>query len=126
MANDIGLNVGAGIFHAVAHARLGSEMDDPVHALDRAHDRVEIGDVAAHEGKILMRGQLGEPRFLESDIVIVVEVVDTDNRLTPGEQRQADMHTNEPSGTGQKNCHGFTNFPSHVRARLSAHVLPNI
>ncbi len=76
---------------AVPHARLRREMDHADRAM-LAHDRRDgwrIRHVHHAEGKSGHALQAGQPRPLQRRIVIVVEIVDPDDRLAAGEQNGA-------------------------------------
>ncbi len=124
--NDVRLDVGTRILEAVADPRLGREVNDPVGPLHRVHHRREVGDVAAHEGEVLPRRKTCEARLLQTDVVIVVQVVDADHGLAPVEQGEAHMHAYETGRTGEKNGHGSRNSPSSRHARQLAPAQPFI
>ena len=67
----------------MADPGLGGEMDDPADRftlrLDRRRRGLAIGNVGAGESEGLVRLQQGEPRLLEADVVVVVQIVDAEN-----------------------------------------------
>jgi len=43
-----------------------------------------------------------QPCLFQTDIVVVVEIVETDNRVTPGQQALGRMKANEARGSGDE------------------------
>ncbi len=89
MARHIGLDIGVRIDQRIAHPRLGGEMEDPLDALVGIGEFLHgaaIGDVEALEGEIPETLEQREARLLQPDVVIVVEVVDADDRVAALEQ----------------------------------------
>jgi hypothetical protein len=50
--------------------------------------------------------QARQPRLLEGDIVVVVEIVNADDFVAAREQALADMHADKPGGAGEQDLHG--------------------
>ena len=79
----IGLHIGVGVDQRMADPGLGGEMDDPgdrfTRRLDRRRRGLAIGNVGPGESEGLVRLQQGEPRLLEADVVVVVQIVDAEN-----------------------------------------------
>jgi len=100
----IGFNIGMGILQRVTHTGLGGEID---HAIEffcgkqGFHGR-PVGHVHANEAKAGLTGQLRQTRFLEFDIVVVVEIVDADHFIPPCKQTLRGMHTNKPGAAGDQ------------------------
>jgi len=62
---------------------------------DDRGERRPVGDVGAMEGEARLTVELGEPRLLQRDVVIVVEIVDRDDGVAARQQRLADMEADE-------------------------------
>ena len=54
---------------------------------------VAVGDVQLAEDEILVRRQQRQPRFLQGDVVIVVEIVHPQHGIAARQQRARDMRT---------------------------------
>jgi hypothetical protein len=65
-----------------------------------------VGDVRAHVGEGRMVGNPCEPGLLEIDVVVVVEIVDADDRVAPVQQAKGQRVANESGGAGDENLHG--------------------
>ena len=115
MADQVGLDIGAGVDQAVAHAGLGGEVDDAVGVAAGFGQRRRIGDVAAHEAEIVVFLQPRQPRFLQRHVVIVVEIVDADDGVAALEQTDRGMHADE---TG-RSCHKYGHGRHSFRVRVS-------
>ena len=48
-----------------------------------------------------------EARFLQLDVVIVVQIVDADDRIAPSEQRFGDVGSDESGRSGDEDRHDF-------------------
>ena len=68
-------------------------------------DRLPVCDIDLVERKGVMAQQTIAPGVLQGDIVIVVEVIDTDDPLTLSEQRFRNMISDEACGSGDENSH---------------------
>ena len=85
-SDDIALDVGVGVLDAVTYTRLGGEVDNDVGLMlfeDLANE-VAVGDVAFYEliagsRRLAFLLNLAKAIFLETDVVVVVHVVDTDD-----------------------------------------------
>jgi hypothetical protein len=56
--------------------------------------------------------QPGEPRLLERDIIVFVEVIDAEDFVSTLQQAERKMHSNEAGGAGDQNLgHGFLKCP---------------
>src|SRR5690606_20714044 len=73
-------------------------------------DRIGLGEIGAEEapvgaGSRRLALDLGDPRLLETRVVIVVETVETDHRVTTLQQPARDMEADEPGRPGDENPH---------------------
>ena len=82
MAHQIGSDIVARMGEAVAHARLGAEVDDPVKILPAQClvERRMVGKIDFFEGESVT-SQGGEPVFFQLHRIIIVEIIDPDNLL---------------------------------------------
>src|SRR6185369_2726253 len=92
-------------------AGLGGEVDDAVGAgflLEQRRERAGRRDVHLDEAERAAAEprELSEPRLLERGIVVVVDVVDADDRLAAREKRAGHMHADEAGGAGDDEGHG--------------------
>ncbi len=101
---DVGMRVGDG----VAHAGLRGEMDDHVEALalEQCRHAGAIGEVEFGEREALERRQAREPRPLERDLVVVVDVVEADDALAAFEQPERGGRADESGRAGDEYVHG--------------------
>ena len=108
MSDKIGANIGGGIFEAVAHPGLRAEMYDPVdrRVAQCGAKRLRIGKVEPMEAKVspFCRNHR-EPRLFQLRVVICVEVVDPDHRITARKQGAGDVHADEAGASGDENGH---------------------
>src|ERR1700720_3748417 len=87
--------------------------------LDHGEHPVAVGDVQLGKFKAGKGAQPGEPRLLETHIIIFIEIVDADYPLAPLEQCVGDMKTDEPGSAGDKDRHHAPLERRIVRARLN-------
>ena len=103
-AHQIAIDVGVGVEQRVAHTGLGRQVN---HALEtfsgeqRGHRR-PVGDVHLDEAKIALPRQAGQAGALEANVVLVVEVVDADDRVTATQEAQRGVHADETGGAGEE------------------------
>ena len=110
VTNQVRLHVGGGIFDAVADARLRSKVDDAVEIVARRHfvQRLGIGEIDLFEPEAIVEAarQPLEPPPLQGRIVIIVEVVDSDDLVTALKQYTRRRRADEPGGTSHQYLHG--------------------
>ena len=119
--NDVALHIGARIFEAVADARLGREVNDPVEAmLGKARlDRLPIGEIGLDEVVLdalahRQRVELAQPRQLQVAVVIVVDDVEADNAVAAFDQPAGGAEADEAGIAGDEDLH--QNRPSVASA----------
>ena len=81
-ADKVGLDIGIGIGDAIAYTCLCSEIDDDLWLVlckELVNERT-VGDIALDEGKIGELLQLRQTFLLQTRVVVVVHIVDTNNR----------------------------------------------
>lgn len=91
--DDIAVDIGMGILQRIAYPGLGGKMGHPVEASggkQLRHAR-PIGQVQFQESEGPVLLQPGQARLLQADIIIVVQIVDADNRVAIGEQAHAQV-----------------------------------
>src|SRR6185369_14487523 len=114
MADQVRLNVGHRIFEAVADAGLRPEVNDTVD-VDRVGEclqRIGIREIQTLEPEAIaeLLLQLGEPRLLETRIIIVVQTVDPDDVVAALEQCPRRRSADEPRSTCDQNSHGVVSY----------------
>ena len=122
-ADDVRLHVGERVLQGVAHPGLGGEVDHPVEAVvgEGALHRGPVGEVGAAElVEAPRRGgrplELGEPRFLEPGVVIVVDGVDPHHRVAAGDERAGDVEADEAGVAGDEDLHRTGHHAARVPA----------
>ena len=73
--------------------------------LDQIEDPVAIGYIELREVKIALFVQLGQARFFQRNIIVVVKIVDADYPLAAVEQRPRHVKPDKAGGTGNQNRH---------------------
>jgi hypothetical protein len=125
VAEQVGTRIGARIVDRVPHARLCAKVYDPVDLGGREPlvERVGLREVELVEGEgPAGLAQVRQPRLLQGDRVIVVQIVDPDHGVAAGEQCPGDVHPDEPGDTGDeyRHCHpdpSATSSPCVLRWR---------
>ena len=111
VTDQVRLDVGRWIFHAVADAGLGPEMDNPVEPciVQRRIERGEVCEVdpLEEEGVAKMLAETGEAGFLEGRNVIIVDDVDADDGVAALQQGARSCRADEPSCTCHENAHAL-------------------
>ena len=107
--DQIGIDVGMGVFERIAHTGLGGEIDDPLRPVgaERPVNGFPIFQRNADFGEA---GVIIEPRqagFFQGDIVIVVDVVDADDFVPARQQRVRQSRADESRGTRDQHFHGM-------------------
>ena len=82
-----------GFSRRVTHASLGRQVDHALRLVRREGglDRAAIGQVRVHVHVVGVAGKPFQPRLLEADVVVVVEVVEADHLVAALEQPQGDV-----------------------------------
>ena len=104
-ADEVGLTIPMGIGERIANPGLGREVNDvwkPVRGKQRRH-RAAIGDIKLLELEALQAFELRQSCLLEPNVVIAVQVVETDHRSTLFEQTTCDMEPDEAGGARHQN-----------------------
>ena len=110
VADEVRLHIGLRVLDAVANARLRAEMDDAfeLDAVRKALERFGIGEIDPLEAEAVaeLARQIVEPRLLERRIVIIVEIVDSDDVVAALEQCARGRSADEARGSCDENSHG--------------------
>ena len=112
-AGDVRADVLVRIRQRVAHAGLRREVDDAIEAFLREQrvDRGPVGDVELVEREVGVL-ELLQPRELEVDVVVLVEVVESDHGVAAREQALRDVHADETGGAGDEDFHSLLPRPT--------------
>src|SRR5215469_5688957 len=108
MPHHVRLHIRIRIGQRMAHSSLRSQMHNRLDrrvTTDQLVDRLPISDIRAVEGKSRLSLQACQPRLLQPDVVIVVEVVHADYARAARQQRLSHMIADEPRDPGQQNTH---------------------
>src|ERR1051325_831778 len=103
-AAQVRLDVDVRIDQRVAHAGLRGEMHD-ARRLVRLEDLAQpliVGNIRPQKAEILPLPENRQPRFLERDVVIVIEVVDGDDLVPAVEQPFGDVKSDEAGRAGHR------------------------
>ena len=112
-ALDIALHIGLRIDQGVAHARLGGEVDHDFEAVvgEQPRDARGIGQVDPRETESEHRLEPGKARLLKPDIIVVVDIIETDDVPALLQKRAGEVKANKACGAGDENwghrCHGL-------------------
>ena len=88
-ADEVGIDVGVRVLERVAHAGLRREMDHPLRPVSaNSSRRPRVGEVDLREAEAGAAPSRGEPRLLQREVVVVVEVVDADDRQPSASSRR--------------------------------------
>src|SRR5690606_18357593 len=84
--HDIGVDVGARVFQAVAYAGLGGQVHDPVGlmAVENAPHGGSVLQARLFKGEVRKGEQAIEPGLLEGGVVVIVQVVDAHHLVAMG------------------------------------------
>ena len=82
-ADNVGVDVGVRVFHAVAHARLRGEVDNSLrlHLGKQPLDARTVGEIELVEGEAVCALKLAETRLLQPNIIVGIEIIDTDDLI---------------------------------------------
>src|SRR5690606_24990498 len=121
-ADDVGVDVRARVFERIAHAGLGGEIDYAIGAVfaKRAFEQRRVRDVAAYFTKALAFVQPCQTRFLERDIVIVVDVVHADHAIAAVDECVRHVRSDESGGAGNQYLHADSYSRSVTMSRGNA------
>ena len=106
-ADQVRLDVRVRIGQRIAHARLRRQVDHALRAKlgERTFERRPVLERTAHEAEVRVRRELGEARFLQRRVVVVVEVVVAEHVVAAREQALAQGRSDEAGGAGDEDAH---------------------
>jgi DNA-directed RNA polymerase subunit RPC12/RpoP len=108
-ADDVAVDVGVRVLDGVTHTGLGGEVHHALHTgacKQCGHRRTILQRVTvATEPRV--RGQLRESRLLQTDVIVVVDVVHTDDLVTARKQAAGDVESDEAGGAGNHDFHSY-------------------
>ena len=106
-AGDVAAHVGVWVLERMAHAGLRREVHHALKFLareERGHGRL-VGEVELHEAKLRLHREAREARLLERNVVVLIQVIETDHLVTAREQPLGRVRADEAGGAGQENFH---------------------
>ncbi len=92
----------------MAHAGLGAQVHDALKLLAReqlGHAGL-VGQIEFHEAEAALAIELRQARALQGDVIVVVEIVDTDDLIAARQQALRGEVADEARGTGDQQLHG--------------------
>ena len=95
----------ARVFQRISDTRLSGQMHDAVYrfmARRQRHHVVPLGDIQSMKVETVPGRQQFEPRLLQGRVVIIVEVINPNDRLTSIQQCLAGMKADKSGGTGDE------------------------
>src|SRR5689334_3577365 len=104
-ALNIRVDIDVGIFHRVANAGLGGEMNDFREAVlsEQRLRRRAIGQIELLETELRIAFEQFEARLFQLGVVVMVDAVDAEDVAPLGEKLPHDMKADEASGSGDQN-----------------------
>ena len=123
MAFDIGMGVGVRIGQRIAHTGLRRQVNDAgdIAVLgDQVFHRSPVGDIQAFEAETVVAAKHIKARLLQRNVIVIIEIIDTDNLVAPLKKRARGMETNESGGAGNQDSHKSMiqeSFRSHSYTR---------
>src|SRR3954451_10612831 len=103
-ASQIRITIGMRIVDRVAHAGLGSEVDDGRKSMlcKQLIGDCTIGEFELHETELRMLPQDIQPQLLQRRIIVAVQIVEPDNRAAFRQELTSDVKSDETGGTRDK------------------------
>jgi hypothetical protein len=74
-------------------------------AVNKAENAVAVRDVELRKTETGISLELGETRLFQPDVIVIVQIVNSDNPLAAIKQRPGDMKADEAGGARKKNRH---------------------
>jgi hypothetical protein len=116
--HQIAFHVSVWVLERIADPGLRREMDDPlglVSAEQTGHSR-RIRQVQLLEIEVGMGRELIQPRLLESDVVVRIQIVQADDFVAPRQKALGHVKADKASNAGDQNLHD-SNINSVLPAR---------
>ena len=121
-AHQIGVDIGVGVLQRIPHAGLGGQVNHPFRLLlpeQRFHSG-PVGHILADLGESRFAGQARQARFLESRIVVIIDVIHANDFVTAVKQPMRQMGANKPRRTRYQNFQSpFSLFLQKVSPALT-------
>ena len=101
---NVTVDVGQRVFYGIAHPGLSGEVN---HALGfvcgkGGFNRLTVGQVDAQVGVVGVISMPGQTRFFDGGVIIIVVVVNANNRVAAFKQTQDKGRADEASGAGDE------------------------
>ena len=103
----IAAHVGVRIDEGKANAGLRGQIDHDLEfvAAEQLRHDLPVGEIGAHEFETVVTDKLGEPGFLERHVIIVIDIVEPDNRPGLLKQVAGEVKPDEACGSGDEDRH---------------------
>ena len=124
-ARDVRVDVGVRVHQRIAHARLRRQVHHAVELLRRRRGPASPrGRRCRCAGRRIpaARSSCAEPRLLQRDVVVVVEVVDARDPVAPRQQPSRQVEADEPGRAGDEEPAWAAILPCGVRLRCQITV----
>ncbi len=105
--DQIAVDVGCRIDQRIAYPGLRSQVNHALRSFGSeklTHDRA-VGNIGFDKTQTRMPGQFAQPGAFQRDIVVVIEVVNSEHFITTLKQAATDLATNKTGHTGKENFH---------------------
>jgi len=104
-SHHVAFNVGMRVFKAVSHTRLSGQVNDPVKDVigKKGLHLFPVRQITADKAEGFVRAEPGETGFFQSYIVVVIQVVNPDNRVSVIEETFTQVKPDETGNAGNKN-----------------------
>jgi len=111
--HQVGVDVGVRVLDAVAHARLGGQMDHHVEpaVANQAQHPISCYQIDPLEGEAGIGSEQGQPRLFEPRIVIGIQVVQPDDAMPLFQQASGEVKTDKPGSPRDQNMHSYPRIP---------------
>src|SRR5262249_4181342 len=103
-AGEIGVEISVRVLQRVANAGLGGEMHHraEIAVAKKALDVSAFGEIDFMEGKFVEFAQDVQPRLLQRRIVIIVDIIETDDRLATLKEAARQRKTDKSRSAGNQ------------------------
>src|SRR5262249_19778697 len=104
-ANQIAVDICAGIFQRIADTRLGRQVDDELGSMlvEQLPQRVLLRDICPGKYELVSFLEKFQPALLQIDVVVIIQFIHADHGLAAIEQATGQVKANEPCRPGDKN-----------------------
>ena len=107
--HQIRIHVGVGILNGIPHPGLRGQVDDSLGLFlcEESLHAGAVGQVELVETETRTPAEFGQPGLLQADVVVVVEVVESDHLIPPPQQQLGGVETNESGRAGDEDFHNL-------------------